>query len=130
MDYESFYQTLIEVYNAQSTSQVPDRDWQPFFAKAGEILTESLQRFPEEEWEGIIRAKPCTPFVGGMDCCGTELTVPYLYWSDYVWQKLETSTYEENLVILNNLPCLTCRDHAQEYIFEDHIDLVGMKNSI
>jgi len=135
MDYSYFYQIICEVYKKDNNenynkSLLDSVNWLEFYKFSNNIYYQFIANFDNYQQNSEILNKCENIFNMGYECCNSPMSIPYFYWSDYCWDLLEKSSYSEQVNILNTLPCMTCREHAQKYIYDTYVDLVNMKNDI
>ena len=131
----TFYNIICEVYKKDNSEEynsdlIDSVNWIEFYSFADEIYKQFIANFSDFLSHVKTLERIQQVFYLGNECCNTPMSIPYLYWSDYCWNLLENSTYEEQINILNNLPCMTCREHAKKYIHDTYVDLVGIKDNI
>ena len=135
MNYSLFYNIICEVYKKDNKEIYDDNlvnnvNWLEFYKFSNEIYSNFISNFENLEENSHTLFDCQNVFNMGYECCNSPMSIPYFYWSDYCWNILENSNYEEQINILNTLPCNKCREHASKYIYDTHVNLVNMKNDI
>ena len=135
MDYALFYNIICEVYKKDNNenyneSIINNVDWEDFYNFSNDIFSKFISHFENLEENSDTLFTCANVFNMGYECCDSPMSIPYFYWSDYCWNLLEISTYNEQINILNNLPCIKCRNHSKNYIYDTYVDLVNMKKNI
>tara|TARA_Y100000816_G_C25842073_1_gene440050 strand:+ start:83 stop:511 length:429 start_codon:yes stop_codon:yes gene_type:complete len=141
MDNYKFYNIICEVYKKDNNENynnllLDSVDWEKFYEFSNQIYSkftskfDDFEKFLNENNKKNISINFINVFNMGYHCCNTPMSIPYFYWSDYCWDLLENSNYDEQINIINNLPCNKCRIHAKKYIYANYVDLINMKKDI